>query len=54
MNINTEESLNKGNVHEFNKVPFDYSRSFVPNFFFAPLGKLQTLNLLNYDEWPIR
>jgi hypothetical protein len=51
MNINTEESPSKSKIYEFNKVPFDYSRSFVPNFSSAPLGKLPTLSELNYDEW---
>lgn len=51
MNINTKESPSKSKVHEFSKVPFDYSRSFVPNFSSTPLGKLLTLSELNYDEW---
>jgi hypothetical protein len=51
MNTNTEESPSKSKVHEFNKVPFDYSRYFVPNFSLEPLTKLPTLSELNYDEW---
>jgi hypothetical protein len=51
MNVNTEESPSKSKSYEFNKVPFDYSRSFVPNFSLAPLRKLPTLSELNYDEW---
>ena len=43
MNVNTEESPRKSKSYEFNKVPFDYSRSFVPNFSSAPLGNFQLL-----------
>jgi hypothetical protein len=51
MNVHIEESPSKSNSYGFNKVPFDYSRSFVPNFSSAPHGKLPTLSELNYDEW---
>ena len=43
ININTEESPNKSKGNEFNKVLFDYSRSFMPNFSSAPLEKFQLL-----------
>jgi hypothetical protein len=33
MNISTEESPSKIKGYEFNKVPFDYSGSFAPNFY---------------------
>ncbi|KAJ1253494.1 hypothetical protein BS78_K248900 [Paspalum vaginatum] len=32
-------------------VSFDYSHSTTPTFSLAPLGKVPTLNELNYDEW---
>jgi hypothetical protein len=51
MNINSEESPSKSKVYEFNKILFDYSRSFVPNISSTPLGKLPTHTELNYDEW---
>jgi hypothetical protein len=51
MNINTEESPSKSKVCEFNKVSFDYSKYFVPNFSSTTLEKLPTLSELNYDEW---
>jgi hypothetical protein len=50
MNVNNEDSPSKSKSYELNKVPFDYSRSFIPNFSSAPLGKLPTLSELNYDE----
>jgi hypothetical protein len=47
----TEGSSTKSKGNEFNKVQFDYSRNFIPNFYSVPLGKLPTLRELNYDEW---
>jgi hypothetical protein len=51
VSLNTEGSSTKSKGNEFNKVQFDYSRNFIPNFSSAPLGKLPTLSELNYDEW---
>jgi hypothetical protein len=51
VSLNTEGSYTKSKGTEFNKVQFDYSRNFIPNFSLAPLGKLPTLSELNYDEW---
>jgi hypothetical protein len=51
VSITTEGSSTKSKGNEFNKVQFDYSRNFIPNFSSAPLGKLPTLSELNYDEW---
>jgi hypothetical protein len=51
VSITTEGSSTKSKGNNFNKVQFDYSRNFIPNFSSAPLGKLPTLNELNYDEW---
>jgi hypothetical protein len=51
VSLNTEGSSTKSKVNKFNKVQFDYSRNFIPNFSSAPLGKLPTLSELNYDEW---
>jgi hypothetical protein len=51
VSLNTEGSSTKSKGTEFNKVQFDYSRNFIPNFSSAPLGKLPTLSELNYDEW---
>jgi hypothetical protein len=51
VSINTEESSTKSKGNEFNRVQFDHSRNFVPNFSSAPNGKLPTLIELNYDEW---
>jgi hypothetical protein len=51
VSLNTEASSTKSKGTEFNKVQFDYSRNFIPNFSLAPLGKLPTLSELNYDEW---
>jgi hypothetical protein len=50
VSLTTEGSLTKSKGNEFNKVQFDYSRNFIPNFSCAPLGKLPTLSELNYDE----
>jgi hypothetical protein len=51
LSLNTEGSSTRSKVTKFNKVQFDYSRNFIPNFSSAPLGKLPTLSELNYDEW---
>jgi hypothetical protein len=51
VSITTEGSSTKSKGNKFNKVQFDYSRNFIPNFSSAPLGKLPTLSELNYDEW---
>ena len=51
VSLNTEASSTKSKGTEFNKVQFDYSRNFIPNFSQAPLGKLPNLSELNYDEW---
>ena len=51
VSLNTEGSSTKSKGTEFNKVQFDYSRNFIPNFSSAPLEKLPTLSELNYDEW---
>jgi hypothetical protein len=51
VSLNTEESSTKSNGNEFNRVHFNYSRNFFPNFSSAPLEKLPTLKELNYDEW---
>jgi hypothetical protein len=51
VSLNTEGSSTKSKGNEFNKVQFDYSRNFIPNFSSTPLGKLPTLSELNYDEW---
>jgi hypothetical protein len=51
VSLNTEASSTKSKGTEFNKVQFDYSRNFIPNFSSAPLRKLPTLSELNYDEW---
>ena len=48
VNLNTEESSTKIKGNEFNRVQFDYSHNFVPNFYLVPLGKLPTLSELNY------
>jgi hypothetical protein len=50
VSLNTEESSTKSKGNEFNRVQFDYSRNFIPNFSSAPLWKLPTLSKLNYDE----
>jgi hypothetical protein len=44
VSFNTEGSSTKSKGNEFNKVQFDYSRNFIPNFSSAPLGKLPTLS----------
>jgi hypothetical protein len=44
-------SSTKSKGNKFNKVQFDYSHNFIPNFSSVPLGKLPTLSELNYDEW---
>jgi hypothetical protein len=49
VSLNTDGSSTKSKGNEFNKVQFDYSRNFIPNFSSAPLGKLPTLSELNYD-----
>jgi hypothetical protein len=51
VSLYTEGSSTKSKGTEFNKVQFDYSRNFIPNFSLAPLKKLPTLSELNYDEW---
>jgi hypothetical protein len=51
VSLSTEGSSTKSKGNEFNKVQFDYSRNFIPNFSSTPLGKLPTLSELNYDEW---
>jgi hypothetical protein len=51
VSLNTEESSTKIKGNKFNRVQFDYSHNFDPNFCPAPLGKLPTLSELNYDEW---
>jgi hypothetical protein len=51
VSLNTEELSTKSNGNEFNRVQFDYSHNFIPNFSSTPLGKLPTLSELNYDEW---
>jgi hypothetical protein len=51
VSFTTEGSSTKSKGNKFNKVQFDYSRNFIPNFSSAPLGKLPTLSELNYDEW---
>jgi hypothetical protein len=51
VSLNTEGSSTKSKGTKFNKVQFDYSRNFIPNFSLAPLEKLPTLSELNYDEW---
>jgi hypothetical protein len=51
VSLNIEGSSTKSKGNKFNKVQFDYSRNFIPNFSSAPLGKLPTLSELNYDEW---
>jgi hypothetical protein len=51
VSLTTEGSSTKSKGNEFNKVQFDYSRNFIPNFTSVPLGKLPTLSELNYDEW---
>jgi hypothetical protein len=51
VSLNTEASSTKSKGTEFNKVQFDYSRNFIPNFSSSPLRKLPTLSELNYDEW---
>jgi hypothetical protein len=51
VSLNTEGSSIKSKGNDFNKVQFNYSRNFIPNFSFAPLGKLPTHSELNYDEW---
>jgi hypothetical protein len=51
VSLNTEKSSTKSKGNELNRVQFDYSRNFIPNFSSAPLGKLPTLSELNYDEW---
>jgi hypothetical protein len=48
---NTEESSTKSKGNEFNRVHFNYSCNFVPNFSSAPLEKLPTVSELKYDEW---
>jgi hypothetical protein len=50
VSFTTEGSSTKSKGNKFNKVQFDYSRNFIPNFSSAPLGKLPTLSELNYDE----
>jgi hypothetical protein len=52
VSLHTEESSTKSKGIKFNRVQFDYSCNFVPNFSSASLGKLLTLSKLNYDEWP--
>jgi hypothetical protein len=42
VSLNNEGSSTKSKGNEFNKVQFDYSRNFIPNFSFAPLGKLHS------------
>jgi hypothetical protein len=51
VSLATEGSSTKSKGNKFNKVQFDYSRNFIPNFSSASLGKLPTLSELNYDEW---
>jgi hypothetical protein len=51
VSLTIEGSSTKSKGTKFNKVQFDYSRNFIPNFSSAPLGKLPTLSELNYDEW---
>jgi hypothetical protein len=51
VSLNTEASSTKSKGTEFNKVQFNYYRSFIPNFSLAQLGKLPTLSELNNDEW---
>jgi hypothetical protein len=51
VSLNTKESSTKSKGNEFNRVHFDYSHNFVPNFSSVPLEKLPTLSELNYDEW---
>jgi hypothetical protein len=51
VSLNTEGSSTKSKGFKFNKVQFDYSRNFIPNFSSALLRKLPTLSELNYDEW---
>jgi hypothetical protein len=51
VSLNTEKSSTESKGNELNRVQFDYSRNFIPNFSSVPLGKLPTLSELNYDEW---
>jgi hypothetical protein len=51
VSLTTEGSSTKSKGNEFNKVQFDYSRNFIPNFSLVSLRKLPTLSELNYDEW---
>jgi hypothetical protein len=51
VSLNTEESSTKSKGKGFNRVHFDYSSNFVPNFSLVSLGKFLTLSELNYDEW---
>jgi hypothetical protein len=37
VSLNIEESSTKSKGNEFNRVQFDYSRNFIPNFSSAPL-----------------
>jgi hypothetical protein len=50
VSLNIEGSSTKSKGNKFNKVQFDYSRNFIPNFSSAPLGKLPTLSELNYEK----
>jgi hypothetical protein len=50
VSLNTEDSSTKSKGNELNRVHFDYSHNFFPNFSLACLGKLPTLSELNYDE----
>jgi hypothetical protein len=51
VSLNTEESSTKSKGDEFNRVQFDYSHNFIPNFSSVPLKKLLILSELNYAEW---
>jgi hypothetical protein len=53
VSLTSEGSSTKSKGNEFNKVQFDYSRNFIPNFSSAPLGKLPTLNRVYPSLWEI-
>ena len=45
---------NKSDGGSFHKVPYKYSRDFVPGHSAPPIGKLPMLNEDNYDAWSDR
>jgi hypothetical protein len=45
VSLNIEVSSTKSKGNEFNRVQFDYSHNFVPNFSSATLRKLPTLRV---------